>query len=49
MIVRPDGSEGGGAGQHSIWINDRWRICFVWTEQGPADAEIGDYHSRDER
>ena len=32
------------AGQHSVRINDRWRICFVWTEQGPADVEIVDYH-----
>ena len=31
-------------GQHSIRINDQWRICFVWTEQGPADVEIVDYH-----
>lgn len=31
-------------GQHSIRINDQWRICFVWTEGGPAEVEIGDYH-----
>lgn len=31
-------------GQHSIRINDQYRICFVWTEQGPADVEIVDYH-----
>ena len=31
-------------GQHSIRINDQWRICFVWTEAGPADVEIVDYH-----
>ena len=31
-------------GQHSIRINDQWRICFVWTEVGPADVEIVDYH-----
>ena len=31
-------------GQHSIRINDQWRICFVWTEGGPADVEIVDYH-----
>ena len=31
-------------GQHSIRINDRWRICFVWTEAGPEQVEIADYH-----
>jgi proteic killer suppression protein len=31
-------------GQHSIRINDQWRICFRWTEGGPADVEIVDYH-----
>jgi proteic killer suppression protein len=36
--------KGGRAGQHSIRINDQWRICFRWTEQGPADVEIVDYH-----
>jgi proteic killer suppression protein len=36
---------GDRAGQHSIRINDQWRICFVWTEGGPADVEIVDYHS----
>ena len=35
---------GNRAGQHSIRINGQWRICFVWTEQGPADIEIVDYH-----
>ena len=32
------------AGQHSVRINDQWRICFVWTPNGPADVEIIDYH-----
>lgn len=32
------------AGQHSIRINKQWRVCFVWTEQGPTDVEIVDYH-----
>ena len=36
--------KGGRSGQHSIRINDQWRICFVWTDQGPADVEIVDYH-----
>ena len=31
-------------GQHSIRINDQWRLCFVWTEGGPTNAEIVDYH-----
>jgi proteic killer suppression protein len=31
-------------GQHSIRINDQWRVCFVWTASGPADVEIVDYH-----
>jgi proteic killer suppression protein len=31
-------------GQHSIRINDQWRICFVWTKEGPAHVEIVDYH-----
>jgi proteic killer suppression protein len=31
-------------GQHSIRINERYRICFRWTELGPADVEIVDYH-----
>jgi len=32
------------AGQHSIRINDQWRICFRWTPSGPEDVEIVDYH-----
>jgi len=32
------------AGQHSIRINDQWRICFVWTAAGPTNVEIVDYH-----
>ncbi len=31
-------------GQHSIRINDQYRICFNWTETGPIDVEITDYH-----
>ncbi len=31
-------------GQHSIRINDRYRICFVWTDSGPDKVEIVDYH-----
>ena len=32
------------AGQHSIRINDQWRLCFVWTDEGAKSAEIVDYH-----
>lgn len=35
---------GDRAGQHSIRINGRWRVCFVWTELGPLNVEILDYH-----
>lgn len=35
---------GNRKGQHSIRINDQYRICFVWTEAGPDDVEIVDYH-----
>jgi proteic killer suppression protein len=31
-------------GQHSIRINEQYRICFVWGELGPAEVEITDYH-----
>ena len=32
------------AGQHSIRINDQFRVCFVWTSEGPRNVEIVDYH-----
>lgn len=35
---------GNRTGQYSIRINLQWRVCFVWTEQGPANVEIIDYH-----
>ena len=35
---------GNRRGQHSIRINDQYRICFAWTEQGPDQVEIVDYH-----
>jgi proteic killer suppression protein len=34
---------GDRAGQHSIRINDRWRICFVWRDGDAHDVEIVDY------
>ena len=36
--------QGKRLGQHSIRINDQWRICFVWSETGASDVEIVDYH-----
>lgn len=36
--------KGDRAGQFSIRINDRFRICFRWTPAGPTDVEIVDYH-----
>ena len=35
---------GDRTGQHSIRINDQWRVCFFWTEQGAMEIEITDYH-----
>ncbi len=35
---------GGLQGQHSIRVNDQWRVCFVWTDKGVAEVEIVDYH-----
>jgi proteic killer suppression protein len=31
-------------GQHSVRINQQFRVCFVWTDQGPERVEITDYH-----
>jgi proteic killer suppression protein len=31
-------------GQHSIRINDQWRVCFVWRDGGAEQVEIADYH-----
>jgi proteic killer suppression protein len=31
-------------GQHSIRINQQWRLCFEWREDGPHEVEIVDYH-----
>jgi len=36
--------QGNRAGQCSTRVNDQWRICFVWTEAGPTNVEIVDYH-----
>jgi proteic killer suppression protein len=36
--------KGDRKGQHSIRVNQQWRVCFRWTESGPADVAILDYH-----
>lgn len=36
--------KGNRSGQHSIRINDQYRLCFVWTSSGPENVEIVDYH-----
>ena len=41
---RLEALSGDRAGQHSIRINDQWRVCFVWTTDGPKDVEIVDNH-----
>lgn len=41
---RLEALRGSRAGQHSIRINQQWRLCFVWTSAGPEDVEIVDYH-----
>ena len=41
---RLEALKGDRAGFHSIRINQQWRIVFRWTESGPADVQIIDYH-----
>lgn len=41
---RLEALKGDRAGQHSIRINEQWRICFVWREGDVHDVEIVDYH-----
>lgn len=41
---RLEALKGDRAGQHSIRVNDQFRLCFVWTGRGPEDVEIVDYH-----
>jgi proteic killer suppression protein len=41
---RLEALKGNRTGQHSIRINDQFRVCFVWTAEGPKDVEITDYH-----
>lgn len=41
---RLESLRGDRSGQHSIQINDQFRICFEWTELGPRNVEVVDYH-----
>ncbi len=41
---RLEALKGNRKGQHSIRINDQWRVCFVWKTNGAHDVEIVDYH-----
>jgi toxin HigB-1 len=41
---RLEALKGSRSGQHSIRINDQWRICFVWKDGGAEKVEIVDYH-----
>ena len=41
---RLEALKGNRAGQHSIRINDQWRLCFSWTTSGAENVEIVDYH-----
>ena len=41
---RLEALKGKGSGWHSIRINDQWRIVFRWTEKGPSNVAIADYH-----
>lgn len=41
---RLEALKGNRAGQHSIRINEQWRICFVWTGRDAEQVEIVDYH-----
>jgi toxin HigB-1 len=41
---RLEALKGNRAGQYSIRVNDQFRICFVWSPEGPEDVELTDYH-----
>ncbi|HQH22583.1 MAG TPA: type II toxin-antitoxin system RelE/ParE family toxin, partial [Thermoleophilia bacterium] len=41
---RLESLKGDRAGQHSIRVNDQYRVCFRWTTGGAEDVEIADYH-----
>ena len=42
--LRLEKLKGDRAGQHSIRVNDQYRICFTWSDSGPDGVEIVDYH-----
>ena len=41
---RLEALKGNRVGQHSIRVNDQWRVCFLWREADAYDVEITDYH-----
>lgn len=41
---RLEALKGNRRGQHSLRVNDQWRVCFRWTADGPEDVEVVDYH-----
>ncbi len=41
---RLEALRGDREGRYSIRINDQWRVCFIWTDQGAMEIEITDYH-----
>ena len=41
---RLEALKGDRAGQYSIRVNDQFRVCFVWSDSGPSDVAIVDYH-----
>jgi proteic killer suppression protein len=41
---RLEALKGDRKGQHSIRINNQWRICFVWSERNAENVEVVDYH-----
>jgi proteic killer suppression protein len=41
---RLEALKGDRAGQFSIRVNEKYRVCFIWTAEGPTDVEIVDYH-----
>ena len=48
-LTKPPGNrlerlQGNRSGEHSIRINDQWRVSFVWTDDGPEQVKIEDYH-----
>ncbi len=42
--TRLEALKGGRSGQHSIRIDDQWRVCFIWSDCGAEAVEIVDYH-----